>query len=239
MASAQDNSFACASVRPSSALKPGYSRHASAPICEGFYDRNVSQPYVEVVSALLQPFSSLRLLDSAAFSLTPRVAPKAAMTLIVQPLPVSTLYRVDARIDNAQVKWDPASMLSLTKLKLSQIGYLAVVKPRPGHSLVVAPLSVSTAASAPSNSVFITIRVSTEISQLKWRTYPTFGKVHDDLAWSDALKRPLYRWAAYTLTVPLPADGPSITLELNAFDKKKEPLKTVQLVIAGSDYDRL
>jgi hypothetical protein len=142
MASAQDNSFACASVRPSSALKPGYSRHASAPICEGFYDRNVSQPYVEVVSALLQPFSSLRLLDSAAFSLTPRVAPKAAMTLIVQPLPVSTLYRVDARIDNAQVKWDPASMLSLTKLKLSQIGYLAVVKPSPGHSLVVAPLSV-------------------------------------------------------------------------------------------------
>lgn len=237
-AAAQDNSFACASVTPSSALKPGYARHANAPLCEGFFDRKVSQPYVEVISALLQPYNALRQIDVAGFSLTPRVTPGSSMTLMVQPLPVSTLYRVDARIDNGQVKWDPASMLGLTKLKFTEIGYLAVVKPRSGHSLVVAPLSVGTSPPASANSAYITIRVSTEILQLKWRTYPTFGKAPENLVWTNALQRPLYRWAAYSLAVPLPADGLSTTLELNAFDKKDQPLKTVQLVIAGSDYDR-
>jgi hypothetical protein len=236
-AHAQSPKFDCAAARPSKSLRPAYGRGPNPLICEGFYDRNVSQPFIEVVSALLQPAASFRNLDAARFYLKPRIIPRRPMNLLVQPLPVATLYRVDARMENGQVKWTPAQMLELTHLRLSELGFLAIAEPRRGGELVVVPLQVETAPPGPASTAFITIRVSTEISQLKWRVYPTFGAQAPDLAWQDALARPLYRWASYPLQVPLPADGSSITLEVNAFDKKKEPLRSLQLVIAGGDYE--
>ena len=91
---AQATTFQCPALVASTARQPAYRPVPGQPRCEGFYVKNVSQPFVELVS-LTQAAPGSWAAGSAT-GLTLRASRRRDTHLLIQPLRSSPLYRVDA-----------------------------------------------------------------------------------------------------------------------------------------------
>ena len=123
-AAAQVQGFECAALKPSSSRLPAYASVPGTTRCEGFFEKTVSQPFIELVSLTRgAPPAGL-----AAAPLELRTDARSPARLVVQPLRASPFYRVDAALAPGQaLAWDPAPMLAATAQPVSALGFLALL----------------------------------------------------------------------------------------------------------------
>lgn len=239
-ASAQD--FQCPKVRASKTRLPAYPAVPTGGICEGFYDKDVSQALLEMVSLVVgKPARDLA--DPAAGKLvfSSPGSPAIPAVLHIEPFRDVTLYRMDAKFQQ-QLEWNTTTMLKETGLTLPELGYLAIVKTGGKQDLIVLPLQLD--ASPEQNPVvaYITVRVFTTAQILRWRVSPMKKSAGTATQWTDANAsgRPIYEGSWLTFPVPLMREGLSTFVDLSGVtrskDKKTEPLPSLRILIAGKDY---
>ncbi|MCR5867255.1 hypothetical protein [Aquincola sp. J276] len=233
--------FECARVQPSSSRMPAYRPVPDAARCEGFYERTVSQPFVELVSltrAPLPPTTTGPLVWQAE-------ATGPALRLTVLPQRSTPFYRADAELPPGRpVAWDPAPMLAATGLRLADLGFLAVplatsaAGSTPGHAdPVFVPLSPAGQA-APPLQAHAVLRVSVDVAAIRWRAAPDAPGAAAS-AWSELPGSRLFAWQRSTLPLLLPADGGSQRIEVQAVaaaDGRALPL--LRFVVAGTRHGR-
>ena len=202
----------CAPLSPSSSRTPAYAALADPVRCEGFFERRVSQPFLEIVS----------LTRGAAPVGTPlqlRVDSKSAARLLVQPQRSGPFYRVDAALPAGQaLAWDAAPMLAATGLRLVDLGFLAIVQAASagGSPALLAPVLLSGATSAEPGLATAVVRVSVAVSSVAWRSYRlgAQGGVASD--WAVLPGSQLFAWQRVALTIPLPTDGRALQIDVQA-----------------------
>jgi hypothetical protein len=217
----------CAAVLPSQARQPAYARATNPTRCEGFFDRNVSQPFIEVVS----------LTRAAPGTLTPDSQgllnfsglPRLDLNLTIQPLRSTPLYRVDAQLARGAVlAWNSSPMLQATALKPRDLGLLALAD-GPAEPPALAPVSV---AGAEENAAlaYAVLRPSVAVSALAWRAY-RIGSAPG--TWAPIAGPPLFAWERIVLPIPLPGDGGGQRIDVRALDGQGQPLPLLQFVLLG------
>jgi len=225
--------FRCAAVQPSRLQQPPYQRLPGQARCEGFFERNVSQPFVELVSltrglpdpAAAAPAASLQI--SALRNVTAR--------LVVHPLRSGPFYRVDALIDPGQpLLWDAAPMLRATGLRLRDLGFLALALAPRDDTMTVLPLSL-TPAPPGEHSVQAVLRVSVAVRSLAWRRYRLDGSDDGASGWREVAGPPLYAWDRVSLAIELPADGKSVHVDVQALDTAGKALPLLRFILIGSN----
>jgi hypothetical protein len=226
-AAAQD--FTCAGVRPSTSLKPEYARDGNLEVCEGFFDRDVSQPYLEVVSLTAQPREALAALGAGPVRIAAPVTGATPPWLRIQPLRIAVLYRIDALLRPGHT-WNPRSLQESTELGLADLGFLVTPSRSNDGTLMVIPVQIGTPAAA-SQTAYATVRVSTLVPKLRWRAYPTATAQAQNPAWQDANDMPLYPWSWQTIAIPL-AGGAQMQVDVSAADDNGEPLASLSFKIA-------
>lgn len=223
--------FRCADLQPSASRTPVYQRIAGQARCEGFYARNVSQPFVELMSLTLSaPPRNASVLEIQA-------SRRAPMQLVVQPLRPAPFYRVDARIDAAQaMRWDAAQMLGATGLQLRDLGFLAQsVGPDGLATLVPVAFSGTDAAPAP-GTVQAVVRASVPVARLAWRSLRRDGSDDGSGGWRDVEGPERFAWERVPLTLPLPAGGLGAQIDVQATDAAGKSLPLLRfLMVAPSD----
>jgi len=210
-ASALAQRFECAPLSPSSSRTPAYAVLADPARCEGFFERKVSQPFLEIVSLT-------RGAAPAGTSLQLRVDSKSAARLLVHPQRAGPFYRVDAALPAGQsLAWDAAPMLAATGLRLIDLGFLGIVKAASasGEPALLAPVVLS-AAGAERGVVTAVVRVSVAVSSVAWRSYrlDAPGSVAAD--WAVLPASQLFAWQRVALKMPLPADGRGLQVDVQA-----------------------
>lgn len=228
-AAAQD--FICAGVRPSASLKPQYGRVGKLEVCEGFFDRDVSQPYLEVISLTAQPRETLAALGAGALRIVAPGAGAEPPWLRIQPLRIAVLYRIDALMRPGHT-WNPRSLQESTELGLADLGFLATPSRYDAGTLTVIPVQIGTPSATP-QTAYATVRVSTLVPKLRWRAYPAANAQAQDPPWQEANDLPLYPWSWLTIAIPLAGAAP-MQVDLNAADENEEPLASLSFKIAGS-----
>lgn len=222
-ASAQE--FACAALRPSSAQSPPYQRVPGQARCEGFFERQVSQPFVELVSL------TRGAPDPAAAPLQLAAPGKTPARLVVHPLRSGPFYRVDALLEPGRpLAWDPGPMLAATGLALRDLGFLALVPGGDGAPLTVAPLAFTAQAEGEVRAV---LRVSVAVSKLEWRRYQPGGVDAAASQWQAIPGPPLFPWARVPLTIAPPPEGTSVNIDVQARDAADKPLPLLRIVLLG------
>jgi len=227
--------FRCAALKPSGSQQPPYQRLPGQARCEGFFERNVSQPFVELVSL------TRGLPDSAAAALTASLQISALSNvparLVVHPLRSGPFYRVDALIDPGQpLLWDAAPMLRATGLRLRDLGFLALalaLAPR-DDTMTVLPLSL-TPTPPGERSVQAVLRVSVAVRSLAWRRYRLDGSDDGASGWREIAGPPLYAWDRVPLAIELPADGKSVHVDVQALDAASKALPLLRFILIGPD----
>ena len=223
-ADAQAQAFQCAALKPSSSLAPGYASVPGQARCEGFFEKTVSQPFIELLSLTRGAPPSAAAAPAASAASAPlaiRTDVRAAARLVVQPLPSRPFYRVDAALAPGQaLSWDAAPMLAATRQPVSGLGFLALVTPtsaNPGALPALAPVAFT--PQAPQDGpVYAVVRVSVDVASVAWRSY----RVGNDAAasppptWTDLPDSNLYAWKHITLTIPIPADGKGLRVDVQA-----------------------
>jgi hypothetical protein len=224
--------FRCAELKPSDTRQPPYQRVAGQLRCEGFYDRNVSQPFVELVSLTA---AAPRTQDGTTLQIS--ASRRRPTQLIVQPLRPAPFYRVDALIGPAQsVRWDAAPMLDATGLRLRDLGFLAVAPDLEGTMTVVpvgfAPSGVD--APVPLQAV---LRVSVPVASLAWRSLRLDGGENGTGTWRDIPGPARFAWERVPLTLDRPTDGRSMRIEVQATDTDGKVLPLLRFNVGGSADD--
>lgn len=222
----------CARLRPSQRSQPAYAPAADPPRCEGFFDRNVSQPFLELVSLTSAPPGALAADGRGRLAL--RGLAPLDLRLSIQPLRSTPLYRVDALLARgATLHWDAGPMLAATGLRLRDLGLLAVAE-RPGEPPALAPVS-SAAANEPAPAgaplAYAVLRPSVAVSALAWRAY-RLGRA--PAAWQELAGPPLFAWERIALPIARPADGGSQRIDVRAVDAQGQPLPLLQFTVLGS-----
>ena len=226
-AGAQAQAFQCAALKPSSSLAPAYASVTGQMRCEGFFEKSVSQPFIELLSLTrgappAAPAASAASAASAPLQI--RADVRSAARLVVQPLASRPFYRVDAALVPGQaLNWDAAPMLAATRQAVSSLGFLALVTPTsagPGALPGVAPVAFT--PQAPQDGrVYAVVRVSVDVASVAWRSY----RVGNDAAasppsaaaaWTDLPDSNLYAWKHITLSIPMPADGKGLRVDVQA-----------------------
>ena len=189
---AASQEFQCPKVRASKSRAPSYPSHPSGGICEGFYDKDVSQALIEVVSVVAgNPPSSLADVTPSSVMFSSAVPSNVPAMLHIEPLRDVILYRVDAKFQQP-LEWKTSTMLEKTQLTLRDLGYLAIVKVGGRQDLVVLPLQFGASTSTPPANAYFTVRVFTTALALRWRTSPLKKSAGGASAWKDANSRPIY-----------------------------------------------
>ena len=243
--------FDCAPVKPATGRKPSYGWTADRSRCEGFFERTVSQPFIELVS--LTRGASLRSAEASAPPIQLQVqAPSAtAWRLLVQPLRSGPYYRVDAPLRAGVAStWDPERMLAATGLRPQDLGFLALAQDEgraaaTGDVPTIAPVVLMgkpLEAPLPAGAAVAVVRVSVPVSSVSWRVYPEPG---DDAAaaaagasgadWTTVPDSALYAWQRLRVTVPLGSDSRPRRLEVQAVaaeDGRTLPLLKLRVVSA-------
>lgn len=231
-AQAQVPPFQCPALVASTVRQPAYGPVPGQPRCEGFYVKNVSQPFVELVSLTQAAPGSW-----AAGPLALRASRRLDAHLLIQPLRSSPLYRVDARLARgASLAWDSAPMLQATGLAARDLGFLARAD---GGAELPAFVPVATqAAGAPGvDKVYAVLRPSVAVSALAWRGYRLTGPELPDPGWREVSGPPLFAWERIALPIPLPADGRGLRIDVRALDSQGQPLPLLQFALIGVDDD--
>lgn len=222
--SAQAQAFQCAALKPSSSLAPAYASVPGQPRCEGFFEKTVSQPFIELLSLTRGVPPAAPAASASSAPLQIRADVRAAARLVVQPLPSRPFYRVDAALAPGQaLSWDAAPMLAATRQTLAGLGFLALVTPTStGPAALPALAPVAFTPQAPQDGrVYAVVRVSVDVTSVAWRSY----RVSNDAAaspssapaaWTDLPDSNLYAWKHITLTIPMPADGKGLRVDVQA-----------------------
>jgi hypothetical protein len=211
-AAASAQRFECAPLSPSSSRTPAYAVFADPPRCEGFFERKVSQPFLELVSLTRGPMP-------AGTALQLRADSKSAARLLVQPQRSGPFYRVDAALPAGQtLAWDAATMLAATGLRLVDLGFMAVVQAAAtnGSPALLAPVLLSGAAAADHGISTAVVRVSVAVSSVAWRSYRlgTDGGPASD--WTVLPASQLFAWQRIAVAIPLPTDGGGLQIDVQA-----------------------
>jgi len=228
-ASAQE--FRCAPLQPSQAQQPPYQRVPGQARCEGFFARNVSQPFVELVSLT----RDVRDPTSAATAFQITASRKVAARLVVHPLRPGPFYRVDALIDAGQaLHWDAAPMLGATGLRLRDLGFLALALAPRDDLMTVLPLSLMPASVHPP-AVQAVLRVSVPVGSMSWRRYRLDGDDDGANGWREIAGPPRFAWDRVPLAIELPADGKSVHVDVQAIDAAGKALPLLRFIVLGPD----
>lgn len=220
--------FRCAELKPSDTRQPAYQRIAGQQRCEGFYEHHVSQPFVELVSLTsaappAQDGSTLQISASR----------RRVTQLIVQPLRPAPFYRVDAPIDAAQpLRWDAATMLDATGLRLRDLGFLALAPDLDGTTTVI-PVAFSPPTGEAPRQLQAVLRVSVPVARLAWRSLRLDGKDAGDGTWRDIPGPARFAWERVPLTFALPADGAGIRVDVQATDGDGKVLPLLRFNVGG------
>ena len=205
--------FECAPLQPSASRTPAYRIVAGQTRCEGFYDRSVSQPFIELVSLTRGPLPAPG--GSTAPILEFHADVPVPARLVVQPKRSGPFYRVDAALQGGQaMPWDPAPMLAVTGLRLSDLGFVAVTK-RSTTVTSVAPVAL-TPAGRQANRANAVVRVSVPVSSVAWRTYRLRADAAATSAWIVVPNSQLYEWQRTTFPIDLPSDGKELRVDVQA-----------------------
>jgi hypothetical protein len=213
----QAQAFECARLQPAVGREPAYGLVDGAARCEGFYARNVSQPFIELVSLTRGPAVAG---DAGAASLLElRADARMPLRLLVQPLRSGPFYRVDAPLAPGQsLRWDASPMLAATGLRAADLGFLALALPRPANPsavTAVAPLALSLQAREARQALAV-VRVSVPVSSIAWRAYRAGGEAGPPAAWADLPNAQRYAWQRSAITIDLPADGKGLRVDVQA-----------------------
>ncbi|MDP1901502.1 MAG: hypothetical protein Q8K96_13765 [Rubrivivax sp.] len=212
------DAFDCAPVEPSTTRSPAYRVVSGQARCEGFFDRKVSQPFVELVSLTRGPLPPAP--GASAPALVLRTDVKTAARLVVQPQRSGPYYRVDAALPAGQaLSWDPAPMLAATGLRLAELGFLAVVRASgPSAATVTALAPVSLAAQPPGEDAraVAVVRVSVAVSSVAWRSYRLGADAVLATPWAAVPDSQLFAWQRVALPIALPADGKGLRVDVQA-----------------------
>ncbi|WP_296443061.1 hypothetical protein [Rhodoferax sp. UBA5149] len=228
---AQTDRFQCAPLVPSKARQPAYGAAPGQPRCEGFYEKNVSQPFLELVSLTRSAPGSLTVDAEGRLSL--RGSLKLDTRLVIQPMRSNPLYRVDAGLSRgASVGWSSRTMLQATGLQLRDLGFLALVGAEP---MVLAP--VSTQVGDEGHTAYAVLRPSVAVSSLSWRAYRLGSPAVLPGDWQALANKPLFAWERIALAIPLPTDGLSLRIDVAGLDSQGQALPLLQFVVLGANDD--
>ncbi len=216
-ARAQAPGFECARLQPAVGRVPAYGLVDGPARCEGFFARNVSQPFIELVS-LTRGLAVAG--DAAAASLFELHADaRMPLRLLVQPLRSGPFYRVDAPLAVGQsLRWDSSPMLAATGLRVADLGFLALAPSRqatPSALTAVAPLALSPQAREARQALAV-VRVSVPVSSIAWRAYRAGAEAGPAAAWSDLPNSQRYAWQRIGITIDLPPDGKGLRVDVQA-----------------------
>lgn len=229
-AQAQAPAFQCPSLVASTARQPAYGPVPGQARCEGFYVKNVSQPFVELVSLTQAAPGSW-----ASGPLALRASRRLDAHLLIQPLRSSPLYRVDAWLGRgASLAWDSAPMLQATGLAARDLGFLARADAStepPGF----VPVSTQAADVPVGDKAYAVLRPSVAVSAMAWRGYRMGGAELPDPGWHALSGPPLFAWERIALPIPLPADGRGLRIDVRALDAQGQALPLLQFVLVGPD----
>ena len=238
-AAAQAQAFECAALKPSSSRVPAYASVPGQTRCEGFFEKTVSQPFIELVS-LTRGAPPAGLATTAPLEL--RTDARSPARLVVQPLRASPFYRVDAALVPGQsLAWDPAPMLAATAQPVSALGFLALLGSPPalspaGAQPALAPVAI-TLQGLQDARVYAVVRVSVEVSSVAWRGYRVGGPAAAPAvpaAWTDLPESHLYAWKHITLNIAMPADGKGLRVDVQAVGAANaQSLPLLRFAVAG------
>ena len=232
---AHSQSFECARLQPSKSSAPAYQAVRGQARCEGFFERSVSQPFIELVSLTRGPAPAGT--EPAASVLEIHADVRAPLRLVVQPQRSSPFYRVDAAMQGGQaLVWDAASMLASTRLPLSDLGFLALAA-SPAALAGAVPALVPVAFTAQGNQdkrIYAVVRVSVQVSSLAWRGYRLGPDASPAPAWTDLPDSHRYAWQRITLPIDLPADGKGLHVDVQAVAAgNSQTLPLLRFLIVG------
>jgi hypothetical protein len=226
--------FRCADLKPSESRQPPYQRVAGQVRCEGFYDRNVSQPFVELVSLTAGAPTSQ---DDGPLQIGG--SRRLPVQLIVQPLRPAPFYRVDALIEPAQLlRWAAAPMLEATGLRLRDLGFLALAPERDG-TMTVVPVTFALAAASPASPApnaqpaQAVLRVSVPVATLAWRRLRLDGSDDGGTAWREIPGPPRFAWERVPFALDLPTDGRGALVDVQAVDAAGKVLPLLRFNVSG------
>ena len=226
-AQAQPAPFECAPLQGSQARQPVYARVAGEARCEGFYQKNVSQPFLQLVSLTRAPPGEVPADAEGRLSL--RAMAAADLRLQIEPLRSNPLYRVDlALARGATAVWSSRPMLQATGLALRDLGFLAVAADQS-----LAPVSMQ--ASDAGNTAYAVLRPSVAVSKLSWRAYrlaPAAAALPG--TWQEVAGMPLLAWQRIALPIALPPDGLALRVDVSARDSEDQPLPLLQFQLLGT-----
>jgi hypothetical protein len=231
---AQPDRFQCAPLLASKARQPAYGAVPGQQRCEGFYEKNVSQPFLELISLTRSPPGSWTI-DTEG-RLTLRGSPKVDAHLLIQPMRSNPLYRVDAWLAHgATVGWNSGTMLQATGLQLRDLGFLARIGTSAGPT-ALAP--VSTQLVDEGSTAYAVLRPSVAVSALAWRAYRLTSSAVLPGAWQDLSTKPLFAWERIALPIPLPADGLGLRIDVRGLDSQGQALPMLQFTVLGVNDDK-
>jgi hypothetical protein len=231
---AQADPFRCAPLVASKSHQPAYGPVPGQQRCEGFYEKNVSQPFLELVSLTRSPPGSWAADTEGRLSL--RGLPKVDTRLLIQPMRSSPLYRVDAWLaHDSTLVWSNGTMLQATGLKLRDLGFLALAGSGT-EPLAVAP--VSTHAGDGGNTAYAVLRPSVAVSSLAWRAYRLASPGALPVGWQDLAGPPLFAWERIALPIPLPADGLGLRIDVRGLDSQGQAIPLLQFMVLGINDDK-
>jgi hypothetical protein len=234
--------FQCAALKPSESKQPAYARAANQPRCEGFYDRNVSQPFIELVS-LTSAASPPAAPAAEAPTLQLTASPRAAARLTVHPLRPAPFYRVDALVAAGQsIAWDAAPMLAATGLRVRDLGFLALVSGGAAPDSFV-PVAVSAggtvAAALPAAppvapaALQAVLRVSVPVASLAWRRQRLDGRDDGAGAWREIPGPARFAWERVPFPLEMSADGRGVRVDVQALDAQGKVLPLLSFDVSG------
>ena len=226
--------FRCAALLPSADKSPAYRRIAGEARCEGYFEQNVSQPFVELLSLTRhRPDTALPAPPGGVIEVAPRAA--GAVRLRVQPTRPTPFYRVDADLAAGQVlRWNSTAMLAHTGLRLGELGFVAQrasgVATAPAPAVV--PVSLPPLADDPAR-VWATLRVSVPVASVAARRYRLASGAAGALVgdWKALPGTPLDAWDVIALPIESPADGLDVNVDIRAVGRDGQLLPLLQFVV--------
>jgi hypothetical protein len=207
-------------MRPSTTRSPAYQLIPGQARCEGFFDKTVSQTFVELVSLTrgLPPVAEVTG-GSPALQLVIHANMKGPVRLVVQPQRSSPFYRVDAAMQGGlALTWDAGPMLRETGLALPDLGFIAMVDTEPaspGTITAIAPVAFTPGAQQ-NQRVFAVVRASVDISSLAWRAQVRGSAASTAAEWVEVPNSQKFAWQRITLPIELPVDGNGLRVDVQA-----------------------
>lgn len=227
--------FECAPLQPSAARAPAYGPAANPGHCEGFFEKTVSQPFIELLS--LTRANSPEL-PSGPLSL--KAGAGKPLRIVVQPLRSRPTYRADLQLDPGAVRrWDPSAMLAATGLRAPDLGFLATAdaatpSASSGEPAAFVPVEVLPAA-ATSATALAVLRVSVPVASVSWRSYRIGGAGEPAPPWTALPGSRLLQWQRIALPIALPPDGRTLRVDIEAVDAQDgRALPQLHFLVLGS-----